>query len=359
MNNFFLIFSNCQLTKGLKRSTITDFQRNKTYIIPNDLYEIIIKAKQIMVSQIYLEYGADNKDTLDNYFNFLTQNELGFYCDDTDRHLFPDLDLTFNNPKNINNCVIEEPRELKSFNKIVSELDSLGCEYVELIFYKEVQNDFLNELLNIFIKKSIKNIGLIFKFDKTKGINYLKELCSKNLRLIKILIHSCEDDRVDITHNLTKIIYINKCIYNSSFCGNINKSFFSSTMEHYTESLVYNTCLNKKIAIDINGEIRNCPSMKESYGNIKSTSLSKVIDNDSYRKYWTINKSQIHSCKSCEFRHICTDCRAYIDIPEDYYSKPLKCGYNPHTNEWQEWSTNPLKQKIIEYYRMQELVKKE
>ncbi|NIG32274.1 grasp-with-spasm system SPASM domain peptide maturase, partial [Enterobacter sp. Ap-916] len=33
-------------------------------------------------------------------------------------------------------------------------------------------------------------------------------------------------------------------------------------------------------------------------------------------------------------------------------SKPLKCGYNPYTGEWEEWSINPLKQKAIKYYGM-------
>jgi hypothetical protein len=40
-------------------------------------------------------------------------------------------------------------------------------------------------------------------------------------------------------------------------------------------------------------------------------------------------------------------------------SKPLKCGYNPYTNEWAEWSTNPLKEKAIAYYGMQDLVRKD
>lgn len=34
----------------------------------------------------------------------------------------------------------------------------------------------------------------------------------------------------------------------------------------------------------------------------------------------------------------------------DILSKPLKCGYNPYTGEWSDWSTNPLKQKAIEFY---------
>jgi hypothetical protein len=69
-------------------------------------------------------------------------------------------------------------------------------------------------------------------------------------------------------------------------------------------------------------------------------------------------KDQIEVCKDCEFRYICTGCRAYLEDPEDIHSKPLKCGYNPYTCEWEEWSTNPLKQKAIEHYGMQELVKK-
>ena len=97
--------------------------------------------------------------------------------------------------------------------------------------------------------------------------------------------------------------------------------------------------------------------MPESFGNIKDTTLEQALNHPNFKKYWNITKDQTEVCKDCEFRHICTDCRAYIEKPEDQYSKPLKCGYNPYTNEWGEWSTNPLKQKVIEYYGMQELVK--
>lgn len=48
--------------------------------------------------------------------------------------------------------------------------------------------------------------------------------------------------------------------------------------------------------------------------------------------------------------------RAYIGDPEDILSKPFQCSYNPYTGEWSEWSTNPLKQKAISYYGLEELV---
>jgi hypothetical protein len=42
-----------------------------------------------------------------------------------------------------------------------------------------------------------------------------------------------------------------------------------------------------------------------------------------------------------------------LENPEDILSKPLKCGYNPYTCEWEDWSTNPLKEKAIKYYNLE------
>lgn len=97
--------------------------------------------------------------------------------------------------------------------------------------------------------------------------------------------------------------------------------------------------------------------MTESFGNIRDTTLKQAIEKPGFKKYWNITKDQISVCKDCEFRHICTDCRAYLEDPEDSFSKPLKCGYNPYTCEWEEWSLNPLKQKAIAYYGLLDLKK--
>lgn len=98
--------------------------------------------------------------------------------------------------------------------------------------------------------------------------------------------------------------------------------------------------------------------MKESYGNIRDTTLLEALEKPGFKKYWNINKDQVEVCKDCEFR-IAADCGAYLEDPDNIRSKPLRCGDNPYTCKWEEWSTNPLKQKAIEHYGMQELVKKE
>ena len=81
-----------------------------------------------------------------------------------------------------------------------------------------------------------------------------------------------------------------------------------------------------------------------------------MLENSDLKKYWFINKDKISVCQDCEFRHVCTDCRAYIENPEDLYSKPLKCGYDPYANVWEDWTINPLKQSTIAYYNLENLI---
>ncbi len=72
--------------------------------------------------------------------------------------------------------------------------------------------------------------------------------------------------------------------------------------------------------------------MEKSYGNISKDSLVDISRMDHFREVWYINKSKIEVCKDCEYRCLCSDCRAYISDPNNIYSKPLKCHYNPYKN---------------------------
>ena len=91
--------------------------------------------------------------------------------------------------------------------------------------------------------------------------------------------------------------------------------------------------MNRKIAIDVKGEIKNCPSIPKSYGNVKNTSLLQVASEKDFQQLWQVKKDNIAVCKDCEFRHVCTDCRAFTEDGE-LYGKPSKCNYDPYTATW-------------------------
>lgn len=161
-------------------------------------------------------------------------------------------------------------------------------------------------------------------------------LYDKYPRLSRILIHSSEYDKSIFLdeNNHFPLLYNSERINGNDFCGNIHPNYFSINLQTVIEAMYYNSCLHKKISIDEHGEIKNCPSMKHSYGNIKSTSLIDVIDKPEFKNYWYIHKDAILVCNECEFRYICTDCRAFINDPENIHSQPLKCYYNPYIAKW-------------------------
>ncbi|WP_106917244.1 grasp-with-spasm system SPASM domain peptide maturase [Chryseobacterium aurantiacum] len=142
-----------------------------------------------------------------------------------------------------------------------------------------------------------------------------------------------------------------------SSCGKVDMKYFNTNLPKVLEAINHNSCLHKKIGIDREGHIKNCPLMQESFGNIRNISLEEIVLQPNFKRYWSLTKDHIEVCKDCEFRYLCTDCRAYTE--SSHYtsdgldvSKPLKCGYNPYTNEWEEWSSNPLKQKAIHSYNL-------
>ena len=107
-------------------------------------------------------------------------------------------------------------------------------------------------------------------------------------------------------------------------------------VQYFSELTHRNGCLNQKLSIDADGYICNCPSMKEKYGHISNTALKEVVSLPSFIAKWHIKKDDIHICKDCEYRYICSDCRAYTIDEGNVYSKPAKCLYDPYTGQWEK-----------------------
>ncbi|VXB10288.1 Grasp-with-spasm system SPASM domain peptide maturase (fragment) [Flavobacterium sp. 9AF] len=211
--------------------------------------------------------------------------------------------------------------------------------------------------MNLINNSFIKSVEFILKIDNSINLDNLKKWVSDNKKIKSLTIHSFKENKIIQPENFGFgiIVGIKQKINDETHCGVVHHNYFNFLIESFTESQNNNTCLNRKLSIDKEGNIKNCPSMFQSFGNINNTNLEEVLNHKDFKKYWNITKDEIEICKDCEFRHICTDCRAYIEDPKNQYSKPLKCGYNPYTNEWEEWSENPLKQNAIKFYGMKEL----
>jgi len=150
-----------------------------------------------------------------------------------------------------------------------------------------------------------------------------------------IFYNSPIDDYKNYLQDLSTVQFVSYNYTNKNYCGAIKTEFFSPNQPHFTESQHYNTCLNRKICIDVNGEIKNCPAMSRSFGNIKDSTLEEALNKPGFKDLWGIRKDDIDVCKDCEFRYMCTDCRTFIKDPGNFYSQPAKCPYNPYIAKWE------------------------
>jgi SPASM domain peptide maturase of grasp-with-spasm system len=356
-NKFPLLYASCIPVKGKTRAIICDIQRQAYLFIPNTLFEVLSQHQGKTLKEIKATYENKFNETIDEYFSFLIEKEYAFFADNP--ALFPAINLLWEDPRKLTNAIIDIGDDSKltfhDYESIFSQLGTLGCEHIQIRSFGNRNLSFFETILKKIGTKRIISIELIIRYPVDLLENQFVEFCNQFPRVFSITLYGAPYDKVINTdcQNMGYLIFTKELIDSCFQCGVISSTFFTINMKSLTESQHHNTCLNRKISIDTAGNIKNCPSMQQSFGHISDTSLEEVIKNPNFTKVWNIKKDEIEKCKGCEFRHICTDCRAYLANPDDLYSAPLKCGYNPETCEWEEWSTNPLKQQAIEYYQLE------
>lgn len=332
---YFKLYANCLLVKGASKSSICDLQRHTIHLIPNDLYELLSIYQHKSIAQIKKIYGKENSQAIDKYFEFLDKNELVFFCNKEDLVSFPSMDITYYEPSIITNAILDFNSETNyDYKSVFVQLSELGCKAIQMRFFEKIAASALPSILEALKGLRINCVELYIKFDNELEDGFFSSLIQDHLRITQLIIHSAPLNKVQ-PHHLLDIYYTTEEIQDNTHCGVISSAHFSINIKTFTEAQQHNSCLNRKISIDVNGDIKNCPSSPQSFGNIAEVSLQNALLHKNFKDLWLINKDQIEVCKDCEFRYICTDCRAFITNPEDKYSKPSKCSYNPYTAEWE------------------------
>jgi len=352
-----MLFANCILVKGFTQALICDLQFQRYVAIPIYIHDILIKHKGVKFNEIIKKTNIDEVKLM-NIFETLESENYLLFVDDISS--FRAINLKWETSSLITNCIIDFDKiKITRLEKVdlFWQLSNLGCEFVQLRIFKENSLQQLNALFKLFTDTRISSVVILTKYTEELSLAKLTELVKNQNRLVELVVFSAPLDQKSLSPSgIGNIYYKTQQIESSLYCGITKPSFFTLNIQAFTEARHHNSCLNRKISIDAEGNIKNCPSMSQSFGNIKDTTLQEALDHPDFKKYWNITKDQIQTCKDCEFRYICTDCRAYLENPEDAYSKPLKCGYDPYTGEWEEWSTHPMKQKAIDYYGMREIL---
>ncbi|MDO8571689.1 MAG: grasp-with-spasm system SPASM domain peptide maturase, partial [bacterium] len=266
----FRLFACCIPVKGARRSVVCDLQRQTFRFIPNGLYEILVEHCNKTLEEIKKNYKHECDREIDEYFEFLVKEEFGFWCDDVSR--FPEIDQTWQRPEQIINAIIDvDSQSSHDFASIFHQLDQLGCKALQIRFYYPCSIERLSKILEPTQSGRLRSIDLLLCYDEGIFFKDLEDLCLRHPRISNILIHSAPlEDTSEIKGTGVTIVYAKQAVQSCASCGEVHPAYFVTNVDFFTEAQKFNTCLNRKISIDVQGEIKNCPSSRKSFGNIQT-----------------------------------------------------------------------------------------
>lgn len=336
-NQFFILSSSCALTKGASRTLIQDFQRSNADFVPNDYYNLCNLLNRHKISDIADKIANNSLADYYKFVDFMIEREYAFVSDDI--QAFPEMSKEpYEDDNHIYDAVIdidEDDIKAKKLEMFLTDLKKLRCTDLQVKIYNHSDPGRLHHLLKEICDHIFYYVEL--HLDSSEHITF-EDCCNIILNYAPItniyLYNAASNTSRDYDENTEGCyplkmgtVYYVAAELNNNNCGCI--SDYSKTYRDvgfYRMSQVHNSCLYKKVSLDKDGNVRNCPSMPEKYN--LSEGLEKVTKSPAFRKYWNITKKDVEGCKDCEFRFNYLDCRAHTK-GNGMFNKPITCKYNP------------------------------
>lgn len=334
MKRFVKLFASCVVVKGVHRGFIYDLQRPlSSCAIPLDLCDVLDKHHNKSIEDIKNHYRHKYDETIEEYFQFLLSENLAYCFEKQELVRFPPINMDWISPSLVTNAIIYYSNVFKtSFTQILIQLSQLKCNAVQICFEDASTMEDIRNISALFDGLRIMSVEFFINWHSAIIFTDIAEIIASQPRIRRCWIGNYSGVSLNIDERM--IILNNRMCFTAN-CGTVNTKYFAINLPFFTEAQHHNTCLNRKICIDENGDIKNCPAMKKSYGNIRDTTLGEAINKPGFKDLWYVCKDQIDVCKDCEFRYMCTDCRAFIKDPANPYSQPAKCTYNPYICLWE------------------------
>ncbi len=334
----FKLFADCIPIKGYKRAVIYDLNRKKYVYIPNSMVEFIEEAEGESKADIIKKYGEVNVDLVQDYINFLEENEFVFWIPPLIASNFENLNKNWDDASQITNAILDiDAKTSYNLNNALEQLQNLGCKHIILRNFSIGSIEFYNQLLVPFLASSYLSIEIITEYDNTIKENLVNEFLNSHKRVKAIIFHSAPINKIinekkdlsmgNIAYTQQKILSPNDCYHNSI-------EYFNTCVKLFTEAQLHHSYYNRKVAIDAEGNIKNCASHDIKYGNVNAHKIADIIATSEFQKLWFVKKDDTEVCKDCEFRYMCVDSRLPKQKEDGTWYHEIECNYNPYIAKW-------------------------
>ena len=316
IDKLYKLFTSCQIVKGYKNALIYDLHRA-------EIHKISIEFADFLQHSEVIRFGNKWQDEK----KYLVENDLIFQIEnESESALFPNMDFSFFEPHLITNAIVQGENIEDACLK-VNLLLELGLKYLILIFDNLCVPDIMH-IVNTFQSTSLYTVQIIVMNDTI--LPDLIEADSngffKNQTLIQN-IRICSDS---FFQSESKRVIAEKIDFTTSQSYRLNVNLFS-------ESQTKHSYFNRKVFIDIRGNIKNGLLTEKVFGNINlinNNELRALILESEFQNLWNVRKENCNVCKDCELRFMCVDNREPLMSNNGFYYHQGTCDYNPFIGKW-------------------------
>lgn len=332
---YFLLFASCIPVRGYESSLIYDLERQEVIKIDNLVYEVLKNNEGKTTKELKIFYNNKYDKGIDTFFSKFVELEYGFFTNSIEN--FPSMGLGWDSPFIIENAVLEFKKSTDyDIQEVVRELDSLGCQGIQIRFLDETDLYEIDKILSLFSKSRIKGLDLFIKYISNFDslIKYAENLLNKHKRIVRLTIHSSPNTAMtDLLEISQKRIFVTNKIIDDKAKEVIKLENFVLSIPIFSEAHNYNIGLNRKVSIDFKGNIKNYPTHQSVFGNVKNQKIYNIVKELDFRTKWDITNDMIEQCKDCQFRYMCLSNSDILKIKDKFYKKDY-CNFDPYKNSW-------------------------
>ena len=335
----FRLYPTCKLVRGGAYSAIYDLDRRLLFRFDSAYLPLFELAESgIPVEELEQLDPLPQRRSLEA-IAFLQEKEVGRYLDSVSAACLTPLLEHWDSANTILSAIVDVDQTAPDWKNLIVEFDRLQTRFLQIRCFSDlIDRSAVDDILRFARGTRITRIELLLKWAPEWEEQNWKGLFDEFRNLQRVRLHSAPMDRdlsgASVSELPLRLVrFEEKPAGSAEHCGAISEGSLSAPSTWlYSELRNFNGCLNRKVAIRADGQICNCPSMRATYGSDTSR-LAEIVKAPEFQRPWAIRKDTIGICAGCEFRYVCTDCRAYLgdDLSTE---KPARCGYDPAAGRW-------------------------
>lgn len=338
----FRLYATCKLVEGGAYSAIYDLDRHLLFRFDSAYFGLFsLAASERGLSLADFEaLDPEARARAEDAIEFLKVREVGRYMDPVSSALLVSMSEAWDSPHSIINAIIDVDSTEPDWPGVLSALDDLNCRGLQVRGFSSLLGvDEVRAALERLNGTRISRVDFVVKWQPAwDGIDWAGLFQDyRNLQAVRL--HSAprsQEINGEFAPSLIGrvVVFETRPITGADHCGAISRGTFGiPSTGLYTELKSFNGCLNRKVSIRADGEICNCPSMRATFGKDVGR-LRDIVTSQEFQRPWRLGKDKLEVCRGCEFRYVCTDCRAYLES-DISRGKPARCSYDPVTGSWE------------------------